>query len=153
MESKYFVSKDSILSKEQKHKKEENSSFLCEIVDTFSLKDRRIIVAGTVKQGTVHVGDEIQIKGINGVVIYTTVKKMEVYGGFVDEVTSGMNVGFLLGEEVTKENVKKGQLITLKEKVKTAQNFNANIYLSSESERNKNSFFLKSEDTANTFFD
>lgn len=131
----------------------EEEHFICAIEDIFSLTDRNgTVVVGTVAQGTLHVGDEIQISGINEEVINTTVEGLEIYKSFVDEVSEGMNVGILLGEEVTRDNISKGQVITTKDTVKTAKNFKAYIFVSTEEEGNVNELSLNAEDLVEVRF-
>ncbi len=60
------------------------------------------------------VGDEIQIIGITGDVIYTTVEGLEVEHALTGEASEGSYVGVLLGEEITRECVDKGYVINPK---------------------------------------
>lgn len=172
-ESKSSESESQSARKEEKHEKkkaiqinteenyvsnEANSAesdelhFIFEIEDVFSITDRGTVVTGMVGQGNLCVGDEIQISGVNNEVIYTTVEGLETLDGLVDEVTKGMNVGILLGEEVSKDSISPGQVVSIKDTVKPVQSFKACIYVSAENEGNENVISLGAEDVADVCF-
>lgn len=126
--------------------------FVFEILDIFIIKNRGIVVTGIVKQGTIHVGDEVQISGITDDVTYTTVEGLETLDGLVEEVSEGVNIGILLGKEITEDSVRVGQVITLKDTIKTAQSFKACIYVYTEDEGNKNTVSFEAKNTEDIIF-
>ena len=143
---------ETYVSDEENFAESDELHFIFEIEDVFSITDRGTIVAGVVGQGTLRVGDEIQIFGVNDEVIYTTVEGLDTLNGSVDEVTKGMNVGILLGEEVSKDSISPGQIVSIKDTVKPVQSFKACIYVSAENEGNENAISLGAEDVADVRF-
>ena len=90
----------------------DDNSYDIAIVDVYYVTGRGTVVTGIVENGNISVGDEIQISGETEEIIYTTVEGLGVDRELVEEASEGMNVEILLGEEVNKEDLSRGQVIT-----------------------------------------
>ena len=88
---------------------EVEDSFVSFIEDVFSIPGRGTVTT-TIKNGTVHTGDEVKIiqseAGLPD--YYLTVKSIEIYKKTVESATAGDKVGILFNEPLDKSTVKRG---------------------------------------------
>jgi len=74
--------------------------------DVFFIKGRGTVVTGRIEQGTVHVGDEIMIRGPRGE-RKTIVNGIEAFRKILPEAGPGQDVGILL-KDISKQDIARG---------------------------------------------
>jgi len=83
--------------------------FLMPIEDVFSIPGRGTVATGCISQGTVTIGDELEISGINAEVVKTTCTGVERFKKTMDSGKAGDNCGVLL-RGMKREDVLRGQV-------------------------------------------
>jgi elongation factor Tu len=89
--------------------REVDKTFAMPIEDVFSITGRGTVVTGRIEQGTLNVGDSVEIVGLRELQT-TTVTGIEMFRKLLDEGRAGDNVGLLL-RGIGKEDVERGQLM------------------------------------------
>lgn len=105
---------------------DENEAFLMAIEDVFSITEKGIVATGRIERGTIKVNDTVQIIGLNDKIKTTTVAAVEIFRKQYDEATKGDNVG-LVFKEITKDDVKRGQVLAKPNSIKNATKFDAKV--------------------------
>ncbi|KAL8167693.1 hypothetical protein V2J09_009192 [Rumex salicifolius] len=84
--------------------------FLMPIEDSFSIQGRGTVATGRVEQGTIKVGEEVEILGLmQGGPLKTTVTGVEMFKKILDHGEAGDNVGLLL-RGLKREDIQRGQV-------------------------------------------
>jgi elongation factor Tu len=115
--------------------------FLMPIEDVFSIPGRGTVVTGRIEQGTVKVGEEIEIVGLKAT-IKTTCTGVEMFKKELDSGMAGDNVGVLL-RGTKKEEVERGQVLCKPGSVKPHTKFKAEIYVLTQNEGGRHTPFFK----------
>jgi elongation factor Tu len=115
--------------------------FLLPIEDVFSISGRGTVVTGRVERGIVHVGDEIEIVGLNPTT-KTTCTGVEMFRKLLDEGKAGDNVGVLL-RGTKREEVERGQVLAKPGSITPHTKFEAEIYVLSKEEGGRHTPFFK----------
>ena len=115
--------------------------FLMPIEDVFSIPGRGTVVTGRIEQGTVKVGEEIEIVGIRPTV-KTTCTGVEMFKKELDSGMAGDNVGVLL-RGTKKEDVERGQVLCKPGSVKPHTKFKAEVYVLTQNEGGRHTPFFK----------
>ncbi|KAG6545236.1 hypothetical protein Mapa_013348 [Marchantia paleacea] len=116
--------------------------FLMPIEDVFSIQGRGTVVTGRVEQGIVKVGDDVEIVGLKqGPAFKTTVTGVEMFKKQLDQGQAGDNVGLLM-RGVKREDVQRGQVVAKPGSVKTANKFEAEIYVLTKEEGGRHTAFF-----------
>jgi elongation factor Tu len=115
--------------------------FLMPIEDVFSIPGRGTVVTGRIEQGTVKVGEEIEIVGLKATV-KTTCTGVEMFKKELDSGMAGDNVGVLL-RGTKKEDVERGQVLCKPGSVKPHTKFKAEIYVLTQNEGGRHTPFFK----------
>lgn len=115
--------------------------FLMPIEDVFSIAGRGTVVTGRIEQGTVKVGEEIEIVGIKATT-KTTCTGVEMFKKELDSGMAGDNVGVLL-RGTKKEDVERGQVLCKPGSVKPHTKFKAEIYVLTKDEGGRHTPFFK----------
>jgi hypothetical protein len=105
---------------------DETGAFLMPIEDVFSVSGRGTIVTGRIERGTVKIGDDVQIIGLNNEKINTQITGIEMFRKALDTAKAGDNVGLLL-KGVARDEVKRGQLVIKPNSMGTYTKFEADI--------------------------
>ncbi|KAG7967438.1 hypothetical protein I3843_08G099300 [Carya illinoinensis] len=114
---------------------------LMEAVDDYIPDPGRGTVAtGRVEQGTIKVGEEVEVLGLSGP-LKTTVTGVEVFKKILDQRQVGDNVGLLL-RGLKREDIKRGQVIAKPGTVKTYTKFKAEIYVLTKDEGGRHTAFF-----------
>ncbi|KAF7151443.1 hypothetical protein RHSIM_Rhsim02G0018200 [Rhododendron simsii] len=104
--------------------------FLMPVEDVFSIQGRGTVVTGRVEQGTIKVGEEIEILGLTeGGPLKTTV------------TGAGDNVGLLL-RGLKRDEVQRGQVVAKPGTLKTYKRFEAEIYVLTKDEGGRHTAFF-----------
>ena len=115
--------------------------FLLPIEDVFSISGRGTVVTGRVERGVINVGDEIEIVGIKETMT-TTCTGVEMFRKLLDEGRAGENVGVLL-RGTKREEVERGQVLTLPGAITPHTKFEAEVYVLSKDEGGRHTPFFK----------
>jgi len=114
--------------------------FLMAIEDVFSIAGRGTVVTGRIEQGTVHVGDKIQIIGLRDTQ-ETTCTGVEMFQKTLDTGMAGDNVGILL-RGTRKEDVQRGQVLAKPGSINPHTKFEGEVYVLSKEEGGRHTPFF-----------
>ncbi len=84
--------------------------FRMTVEDVFSIRGRGTVVTGRIEQGTLKVGDAIEIRGQAGLK-KTVVTDIEMFRKRSNQANAGDNVGLLL-RDIDKDQVQRGDVLT-----------------------------------------
>jgi len=115
--------------------------FLMPVEDVFSIAGRGTVVTGRIEQGTVKVGEEIEIVGIRNS-IKTICTGVEMFKKQLDQGMAGDNAGILL-RGTKKDEVERGQVLCKPGSVKPHTKFKAEIYVLTKDEGGRHTPFFK----------
>lgn len=114
--------------------------FLMSIETTYNIKGRGTVITGTVEQGKIKVGEDIELVGYSATPIKTTVTGIETFRKQLDRGEAGDNIGILI-RGITRENASRGMVVAKVGSQALGQAFQAQLYLLKEDEGGrKNSF-------------
>jgi elongation factor Tu len=120
--------------------REVDKSFAMPIEDVFSITGRGTVVTGRIEQGTLNVGDQVEIVGLRELQT-TTVTGIEMFRKLLDEGRAGDNVGLLL-RGIGKEDVERGQVIADPKSITPHTDFEANVYVLTKNEGGRHNPFF-----------
>ncbi|KAJ8448762.1 hypothetical protein Cgig2_011383 [Carnegiea gigantea] len=116
--------------------------FLMPIEDVFSIQGRGTVVTGRVEQGTIKVGEDVEILGLmQGGPLKSTVTGVEMFKKILDYGQAGDNVGLLL-RGLKREDVQRGQVVAKPGTCKTYKKFEAEIYVLTKDEGGRHTAFF-----------
>ncbi|KAL3531382.1 hypothetical protein ACH5RR_010704 [Cinchona calisaya] len=115
--------------------------FLMPIEDVFSIQGRGTVATGRVEQGTIKVGEEVEILGLMQGNLKSTVTGVEMFKKILDFGQAGDNVGLLL-RGLKREDIQRGQVIAKPGTVKTYKRFEAEIYVLTKDEGGRHTAFF-----------
>ncbi|CAE6134450.1 unnamed protein product [Arabidopsis arenosa] len=105
-----------------------DKAFLMPIEDVFSIQGRGTVASGRIEQGTIKVGEEVEILGLReGPSLKSTVTGVEMFKKILDNGQAGDNVGLLL-RGLKREDIQRGMVIAKPGSCKTYKKFEAEIY-------------------------
>eukprot|EP01101_Sappina_pedata_P004356 TRINITY_DN182_c0_g1_i1.p2 TRINITY_DN182_c0_g1~~TRINITY_DN182_c0_g1_i1.p2 ORF type:complete len:421 (-),score=210.08 TRINITY_DN182_c0_g1_i1:133-1395(-) len=116
--------------------------FLMPVESTFRIGGRGTVATGSVAQGTIKVGDELEVVGYEKT-RKTACTGIEMFRRFVDQGLPGDNLGVLL-RKLEREEVKRGTVLCKPGSQKAHKKFNARIYCLTEEEGGRNKPFSSS---------
>ena len=114
---------------------------LMPVEDVFSIPGRGTVVTGRIEQGTVKVGEEIEIVGIRPS-FKTTCTGVEMFKKQLDQGMAGDNAGILL-RGTKKDDVERGQVLCKPGSVKPHTKIKAEIYVLTNDEGGRHTPFFK----------
>ncbi len=120
--------------------REMDKSFAMPIEDVFSITGRGTVVTGRIEQGTLKVGDQVEIVGLRDLQT-TTVTGIEMFRKLLDEGRAGDNVGLLL-RGIGKDDVERGQVIAEPKSITPHTVFEANVYILTKDEGGRHNPFF-----------
>ena len=118
-----------------------DGDFLMPVEDVFSISGRGTVVTGRIDRGVVHVGDEVEIVGINETT-KTTCTGVEMFRKLLDEGMAGDNVGVLL-RGTKREEVERGQVLAKPGSIHPHTKFEAEVYVLTKEEGGRHTPFFK----------
>jgi len=121
--------------------REVDKPFLMPIEDVFSIKGRGTVGTGRIERGVVHVGDEIEIIGLNKETRKSVVTGVEMFNKLLDEGRAGDNIGALL-RGVEKKELERGQVIAAPGSITPHTKFEAEVYVLGKDEGGRHSPFF-----------
>ena len=117
-----------------------DKTFLMPVEDVFSIEGRGTVVTGRIEQGTLKMGEEVEIVGIKETE-KTTCTGVEMFQKTLDEGQAGDNVGVLL-RGVKKDDVTRGQVLAAPGSITPHTEFEAECYVLSKEEGGRHSPFF-----------
>lgn len=118
----------------EKSSLEYTGDFYMMIRNVFNISGRGVVVTGKVDRGTVKVGDKVSIGGYKG---QLTVRAISINKEEIQEAIYGDEIAILLGNDVSQEDIEKGQPIYATGTLTQHTTFTAEIYLKTEKEGGK----------------
>jgi elongation factor Tu len=115
--------------------------FLMPIEDVFTITGRGTVVTGRVEQGTLKLGDEIEIVGIEPKTSKTVVTGIEMFRKMLDEARAGDNAGILL-RGTKKDEVQRGQVLCKPGSITPHTKFSSQVYVLSKDEGGRHTPFF-----------
>ena len=120
--------------------RETDKDFLMPVEDVFSISGRGTVVTGAISQGTVKLGDKIEIVGIRETV-ETTVTGIEMFRKEMEFAEAGDNAGILL-RGIAKEDVERGQVLVKPGSITPHTKFRCEVYILSKDEGGRHTPFF-----------
>ena len=114
--------------------------FLMPIEDIFSITGRGTVVTGRIEQGTIHVGDPVELVGFGDEPRTSVVTGVEMFRKLLDQGEAGDNVGLLL-RGIDKKEVKRGEVVAKPGSITPHTEFKAQIYVLKKEEGGRHTPF------------
>ncbi|GJM71513.1 elongation factor Tu [Paenibacillus macerans] len=115
--------------------------FLMPVEDVFSITGRGTVATGRVERGTVKVGDEIEIVGIQEETKKSVVTGVEMFRKLLDSAQAGDNIGALL-RGVDRKEIERGQVLAKPASVNPHTEFTAQVYVLTKEEGGRHKPFF-----------
>lgn len=115
--------------------------FLMPVEDVFSITGRGTVATGRVERGSIKVGDEVDIVGIQEKTKKTTVTGVEMFRKLLDAAEAGDNIGALL-RGVDREDIERGQVLAKPGSVNPHTSFKAEVYVLTKEEGGRHTPFF-----------
>jgi elongation factor Tu len=117
-----------------------DKDYLMPVEDVFSIAGRGTVVTGAINQGTVRLGDTIEIVGLKDTQT-TTVTCIEMFRKEMDYAEAGDNAGILL-RGIKKEDVQRGQVLVKPGSITPHTVFKGEVYILSKEEGGRHTPFF-----------
>jgi len=115
--------------------------FLMPIEDVFTITGRGTVVTGRIEQGTIHVGDKVELVGIKPETKSTVVTGVEMFRKLMDEGQAGDNVGLLL-RGIDRNEVERGMVVSTPGSITPHTKFNGEVYVLTKEEGGRHTPFF-----------
>jgi elongation factor Tu len=115
--------------------------FLMPVEDVFTITGRGTVATGRVEQGTVKVGESVEIVGIRPKTTTTVVTGVEMFRKILDQGQAGDNVGVLL-RGTKREEIERGQVLAKPGSITPHTEFTAQVYVLSKEEGGRHTPFF-----------
>ena len=115
--------------------------FLMPIEDTMTISGRGTVVTGRVERGTIKVGEEVEIVGLQEEKPKTVVTGLEMFRKTLDFAEAGDNVGALL-RGVQRTDVERGQVLCKPGSINPHTKFKGQVYVLKQSEGGRHTPFF-----------
>ncbi len=117
-----------------------DKSFLMPVEDVFSIAGRGTVVTGAISQGTIKLGEEVEIVGLRDTQ-KTTVTGIEMFRKEMDFAEAGDNAGLLL-RGIGKTDVERGQVLVVPGSITPHTKFVCEVYILSKEEGGRHTPFF-----------
>ena len=114
--------------------------FLMPVEDVFSITGRGTVVTGRIETGVIHVGDPVEIIGLEEKTLTSTCTGVEMFRKLLDEGEAGDNVGLLL-RGIDKKEVKRGMVVAKPGSITPHTKFQAEVYILKKEEGGRHTPF------------
>lgn len=118
-----------------------DKKFMMAIEDVFSITGRGTVVTGRIERGIIHVGDEVEIVGMNTEVRKSTVTGVEMFRKLLDEGQAGDNCGLLL-RGIDKDDVARGQVVAAPKSITPHTHYKGQVYVLKKEEGGRHTPFF-----------
>jgi elongation factor Tu len=115
--------------------------FLMPVEDVFTITGRGTVATGRVEQGTVKVGESVEIVGIRPKIASTVVTGVEMFRKLLDQGQAGDNIGVLL-RGTRREDIERGQVLAKPGSITPHTEFTAQVYVLSKEEGGRHTPFF-----------
>jgi len=115
--------------------------FLMSIEDVFSIKGRGTVVTGRIDRGTIKVGEEVEIIGLQEEIMKTTCTGVEMFHKLLSQGQAGDNVGVLL-RGIGREEVSRGMVLAKPGSIKPHRKFQGEVYVLRKDEGGRHKAFF-----------
>ena len=115
--------------------------FLMPVEDVFTITGRGTVATGRVERGTVKVGEEVHIIGLQEEVRKTVVTGVEMFRKLLDQAEAGDNVGLLL-RGIDRSEVERGQVLAKPGSITPHTKFEGEVYVLSKEEGGRHTPFF-----------
>jgi elongation factor Tu len=115
--------------------------FLMPVEDVFTITGRGTVATGRVEQGTVKVGENVEIVGIRPKTTTTVVTGVEMFRKLLDQGQAGDNIGVLL-RGTKRDEIERGQVLAKPGSITPHTEFTAQVYVLSKEEGGRHTPFF-----------
>jgi elongation factor Tu len=115
--------------------------FLMPVEDVFTITGRGTVATGRVEQGTIKVGEEVEIVGIRPKLAKTVVTGVEMFRKLLDQGQAGDNIGVLL-RGTRRDEIERGQVLAKPGSITPHTEFTAQVYVLSKEEGGRHTPFF-----------
>ncbi|MDD2421139.1 MAG: elongation factor Tu [Heliobacteriaceae bacterium] len=115
--------------------------FLMPVEDVFTITGRGTVATGRVERGTIKVGEDIEIVGMNEQPRKTVCTGVEMFRKLLDFAQAGDNIGVLL-RGVDRKEIERGQVLAKPGSINPHTKFNAEVYVLSKEEGGRHTPFF-----------
>lgn len=115
--------------------------FLMPVEDVFTITGRGTVATGRVERGTVKVGDEVQIVGLNDEPKKTVITGVEMFRKLLDQAVAGDNIGVLL-RGIDRKDVERGQVLAKPGSITPHTKFEGEVYVLTKEEGGRHTPFF-----------
>ncbi|MBC7334795.1 MAG: elongation factor Tu [Clostridia bacterium] len=121
--------------------RDKDKPFLMPIEDVFSITGRGTVATGRVERGTVKVGDEVEIVGLQERPRKTVVTGVEMFRKTLELAEAGDNIGCLL-RGIERREVERGMVLAKPGSIKPHTKFSAEVYVLTKEEGGRHTPFF-----------
>ncbi|MBD3400712.1 MAG: elongation factor Tu [Candidatus Coatesbacteria bacterium] len=121
--------------------REKDKPFLMPVEDVFTITGRGTVATGRIERGVVHVGDKIDIVGMQDDIQNTTVTGVEMFRKLLDEGEAGDNVGCLL-RGVDRKDIQRGMVLAAPKSITPHTHFTSRVYVLTQEEGGRHTPFF-----------
>ena len=115
--------------------------FLMPVEDVFTITGRGTVATGRVERGTVHVGDTVEIVGMQEEKKSTVVTGVEMFRKLLDEAVAGDNIGCLL-RGIDRKQIERGQVLAKPGTIHPHTKFKGEVYVLTKEEGGRHTPFF-----------
>ena len=108
--------------------REIDKPFMMPVEDVFSIKGRGTVVTGRIDRGVIHVGDHVDIVGLQEKTRNTVCTGVEMFHKLLDDGQAGDNVGLLL-RGIDRDEVERGMVIAQPKSITPHTKFMSEVYV------------------------
>ena len=120
--------------------RENEKPFLMPVEDVFSITGRGTVLTGRIETGIIHVGDPVEIVGLEEEIKTSTCTGVEMFRKLLDEGEAGDNVGLLM-RGIDKKEVKRGMVVAKPGSITPHTKFTAEVYVLKKEEGGRHTPF------------
>jgi len=114
--------------------------FLMAVEDVFSIEGRGTVATGRIEQGTINIGEKVEIVGLKDTA-ETTCTGVEMFNKTLDTGQAGDNVGLLL-RGIKKDAIDRGQVLAKPGSILPHTKFECEVYVLSKEEGGRHTPFF-----------
>jgi elongation factor Tu len=115
--------------------------FLMPVEDVFSIKGRGTVVTGRVDRGTIKVGEELEIIGLQEAIQKTVCTGVEMFHKILDRGQAGDNIGCLL-RGIDRDEVSRGMVLAKPGSIRPHRKFQGEVYVLRRDEGGRHKAFF-----------
>ncbi len=114
--------------------------FLMPVEDVFSITGRGTVLTGRIETGVIHVGDPVEIVGLDEKIRTSVCTGVEMFRKLLDEGSAGDNVGLLM-RGIDKKEVKRGMVVAKPKSITPHTKFRGEVYILKKEEGGRHTPF------------